>query len=367
MRDAVKLINKEKFGNECKLLETIDLEKLIELSGKVYDESQDKNMLWHHCQALVLRSLDKGDVDERCVAAFETYLMLKPHWAWDLESSHVFLALCYFRKYCSTGRQPDRKIGAQHFISASKCDLTSNMDIAFTLEKGMLSRREQERGSFSSTVDYFTQWWPEYCDARKKFQDVFLWPSKFKYRMPRNVRAAFEVYSKIADDTYGTYSKSEERRALNRLAMLYHRGIDGIPQDIPMAKSLYMRVISESDRLAENESEVSLSESRMSHQKDVHQINAMCNLAVLHEQEIENKESAGKSMQLFWDAIEEFENLEERLKKHSGQLDKHDKHTSSMNNLAVLMQSGRTMKRDIGEAKKLLLRAVETDKNPIAM
>ncbi len=72
-------------------------------------------------------------------------------------------------------------------------------------------------------------------------------------------------------------------------------------------------------------------------------------------------------MQLFRSAIDEFELLEDRFIRLRQDLPLNKKHSASMNNLAVVMEFGSGVKRDVDKAKELYRRAVETDKNPIAM
>ncbi len=83
----------EKYENKCQLFETVDLEKQIELSRKVYDESQNKDILGYYCHALVLRSLDKDDVDERCIEALESLLMFMHPWLNEDEGQYFWA--CY--------------------------------------------------------------------------------------------------------------------------------------------------------------------------------------------------------------------------------------------------------------------------------
>ncbi len=72
-------------------------------------------------------------------------------------------------------------------------------------------------------------------------------------------------------------------------------------------------------------------------------------------------------MQLFKRAVEASQQLKEQRSAHSEDSQIYDKHSSSMNNLAVVMESGRGVERDVQKAKELYLRAVETHENPIAM
>ncbi len=154
---------------------------------------------------------------------------------------------------------------------------------------------------------------------------------------------------------------------MNRQALMYHRGGDGIPKDIPAAESLDMRAIGHVHSFLENNLEGSTSESYTSGNTDMENINAMSNLAVLYGQRDDGGESSRNSVQLFRSAIDEFVLLETRWRRGRERSQRNKKHSPSMNNLAVVMESGCLAKTDEDKAKQLYLGAVETDENPIAM
>ncbi len=117
---------------------------------------------------------------------------------------------------------------------------------------------------FSYIVRFFrSEWWPKHFDVQKTL-GVFLWSSNSEYRMSRNVKAAFAIYSEFVGAAHRVYIHPRARRAVNRLGMMYHRGIDGISADISIARSLYMRATGDANSLTKDK------------------INAMCNLAVLY-------------------------------------------------------------------------------------
>ncbi len=94
-------------------------------------------------------------------------------------------------------------------------------------------------------------------------------------------------------------------------------------------------------------------------------INAICNLAVWYGQQRNNEESAEKSVELFNSAIEEFDSIQRKVE--SEDVNYLEKHSTSMNNLAVLVEIGEVVEKDVAKAKELYLRSVEIDENPIAM
>ncbi len=194
--DGMDSIWQGEYANKCQLFEVVDLEKLIDILGKVYEKSLDIYAVRYLCRALVLQSQETGDINERCIEAFE-FLLLSSN-VHDLEIGHFFLGLCYFRNYCSTGRQLDRKIGIEHFTSASKYRHT--FSIGFLLEKGTLSGREYERVGFLSYLGEISPFWPNQLDLKKYLHDIFMRSSNFEYRMPRSEKAAFAIYSDIFQD-----------------------------------------------------------------------------------------------------------------------------------------------------------------------
>ncbi len=88
---------------------------------------------------------------------------------------------------------------------------------------------------------------------------------------------------------------------------------------------------------------------------------------MLYGQRVDDEESARKSVQLFKHAVETSQQLKEQRNTHSKDSQLYNKRSSSTNNLAVVMESGSGVERDVEKAKELYLRAVETDENPIAM
>ncbi len=233
---AMERLSQDNHESTCQCFEQYDVEKLIELFEKVYDKSLDKTALRYLCRALVLRSLEIGDVDERCVEAFESLLMSKYSDGFDREISHIFLGLCYFRKYCSLGRESDREIGAQHFVRASECTFSTRVDMAFVFEKGMLSRREYGSVNLLPNECF---WFRPRRSNLKDLQDFFLWGSGFNFQLLPKTKAAFSIYAKIVSHIPegADYLHPVEKRAMNRLAMMHHRGADDIPQDLLLAEA----------------------------------------------------------------------------------------------------------------------------------
>ncbi len=90
----------------------------------------------------------------------------------------------------------------------------------------------------------------------------------------------------------------------------------------------------------------------------------MCTLAVWYGQQ-RYSEDVEKSVDLFTSAIEEFDSIEGNVA--SEDVNCLENHSTSMNNLAVLMEIGEVVEKDVAKAKELYLRSVEIDENPIAM
>ncbi len=75
MVEGMESIWQGKYAKKCQLFEVVDLEKLVDMLGKVYEISQDIRPLRYLCRALVLQSEETGDVNERCIEAFESLLL----------------------------------------------------------------------------------------------------------------------------------------------------------------------------------------------------------------------------------------------------------------------------------------------------
>ncbi len=136
--------------------------------------------------------------------------------------------------------------------------------------------------------------------------------------------------------------------AANRIGMMYHRGVDDFSIDLSKAEELYTRAIGRGGSSSEEQS--------------MSKINAIYNMGVLLGQRRHDRESTERSVQLFKDAIGEVEKLE--IDESSYDLPP-DKHSTSFNNFAVITEAGELVRQDIETAKKLYLRAVEIDENPM--
>ncbi len=92
--------------------------------------------------------------------------------------------------------------------------------------------------------------------------------------------------SKFIWNFFAVPTGQDYRRASNRLAMTYHRGIDHIPVDIQKAEELHMGAIAEADILFEDSSEFKFLDDCTPKPSDVNGINSMCNLAMLYGQDV---------------------------------------------------------------------------------
>ncbi len=191
---------------------------------------------------------------------------------------------------------------------------------------------------------------PKGLEIEKMIQDIVLISNDTKGRTFMNRTAAFNIYTKLQYEE-GPYS-AETRRVRNRLGLMYHKGSEHIAIDRDEAKAMYTRSI---------ECELNRGESIIHTQR----INAMCNLAVWYGQQRNNEESVKESVKLFTSAIEKFDSIPRNVA--SEDVNYLENHSTSMNNLAMLMEIGEVVEKDVAKAKELYLRSVEIDENPIAM
>ncbi len=344
MHVAADVASDMQFNIKCQKFRPYDLEKLIEHFGVVFEKSRHAVALHYQGQAFLLRAQREDTLTERCFESFESHLIYEVANPCHLDLSHFCLALCYFRRYCSTGYLAYLEIGVQHCTSLSARNESLAIFIALLIEKGSLSRREFEK--VDALPKDFSELLSRSIDLRKMLKNIFLWSSVMKYRIPWRGNVSSSIYSKFVffNEAGQCTVNISSVRATNRLALMYQRGFDGLPRDFAKAESLYTQSIK--DGLG---------------RRDVHVINAMCNLTVLYGQRNDVLESPRNHMELVKNAIEEFEEKEKCEIPLKFAL---EDHSPSMNNLAVIMERE---EKDIEGAKQLYQRSVSRDKNPIAM
>ncbi len=328
----------------CRKFSRYNVEKLEELFGQLYEASGYAPALYYGALALLLRSQSENEVFERCIEAFESYLLLGDSDSSLALASHFALALCSFLIYFSSKKDCHRKLGTLHLMNVCEERFFFQnfaVGIALFLEKGRISRRDYGR------IPAIRQKFPRLLETL--LEHVFVSSNGRTQDIIQDKNAALSIYISILNKE-GLLSKLMNSRVQNRLGLMHHKTF----KDVEKAMAFYTKAI-EFERFPPG---------------TACRLNAMCNLAVLYGEQDRNGEYAMYSAELFEHVCEEAmrANKDRRNEVARGNATPNplDMHSTSMNNLAVLTEYGEIVPRNLKKAKELYLRSVEIDENPIA-
>lgn len=359
--DGIGVYLKQRPRDSIVSYKLFDLEKVAEYCSQIYHLPSGnpetlalflKGLAYFYC-----KQFHEG-IDERCIDAFESGLFHR-------SDCSFYLAMSYYRLHQMNGNVEYKNM-ASKFVRSYKSDGIFKTSMAYLLERGSFSGKHCKR--LRDLCDYFKSW----IDAdylKDLFYFLFLEPGALgilkrspsteqfisSHQCSDEISSAYGIYQDTsrAVKMYKTAIKMYKSMSLrdfledqnpcnfggdasNRLAMMYHRGLENCHEPY----SGRLKALSSTEPATKAE-KLYLEAIEMSN------VDAVCNLGVLYMEYSDGAQNVFRAA----------EKLEHAIDKLC---------TTAMNNMAILLENGKIGRNDSRRSKELYEKAIRVDKNPIA-